>query len=64
MNASIRFLVWGTLPLGALLGGALGEWIGIRGAVAVGAVGTALAAAWVLASPLRRIRDLPAGVTA
>ena len=29
MNASVRFLVYGTMPLGALLGGALGSWLGI-----------------------------------
>src|SRR6266700_3861640 len=28
MNASVRWIVWGTLPLGALMGGALGTWIG------------------------------------
>jgi MFS family permease len=30
MNATVRFLVWGTMPLGGLLGGALGTWIGLR----------------------------------
>jgi MFS family permease len=60
MNASIRFLVWGTLPLGGLLGGALGELIGLRATLLVGAVGLVLAPLWLLASPLRRMRDLPA----
>jgi MFS family permease len=60
MNASIRFLVWGTIPLGGLLGGALGELIGLRATLLVTAVGMALSPVWVLASPLRRLRDLPA----
>ena len=30
MNASMRFIVWGTIPLGALLGGGLGEALGLR----------------------------------
>ncbi|SDC46958.1 Predicted arabinose efflux permease, MFS family [Actinokineospora iranica] len=30
MNANVRFIVFGTLPLGALAGGALGEWVGVR----------------------------------
>lgn len=60
MNASVRFLVWGTIPLGGLLGGVLGTWVGVRPALAVGLVGQALAVGWVLASPLRRMRDLPA----
>lgn len=63
MNASIRFLVWGTMPLGGLLGGVLGQWIGIRSAFAVGLVGEVLAVLWVVASPLRTLRDLPAPAT-
>ncbi|HZD68530.1 MAG TPA: MFS transporter, partial [Actinomycetes bacterium] len=30
MNATMRFMVWGTLPLGATLGGALGSAMGLR----------------------------------
>jgi len=59
MNASIRFLVWGTIPLGGLLGGALGQWLGLRVTLLVAVVGCALAPGWLLASPLRRLRDLP-----
>jgi MFS family permease len=59
MNASIRFLVWGTIPLGGLLGGALGELIGLRATLLVTAAGLALAPLWLVASPLRRLRDLP-----
>jgi predicted MFS family arabinose efflux permease len=59
MNASVRFIVFGTQPLGALLGGALGGWIGIVPTlwVSVGIAG--LAAVWVVASPLMGMRDLP-----
>jgi MFS family permease len=32
MNASYRLVGWGTMPLGALLGGALAEALGLRGA--------------------------------
>ena len=42
MNSVIRFLVWGTMPLGALLGGALGTWIGLRPALWVAAIGALL----------------------
>lgn len=59
MNASVRFIVWGTQPLGALAGGALGATIGVRATVAVGVTGSALAVLWVLASPLRTLRDVP-----
>lgn len=60
MNATIRFIVWGTLPLGGLLGGALGSWLGNRDAMWVGAIGMSLAPIWVLASPLLRMRDTEA----
>lgn len=60
MNATMRFLVWGTMPVGGLLGGALGTWIGLRPTLWVTAVGSVLAVGWVLASPLRGMRDLPA----
>jgi MFS family permease len=62
MNASVRFVVWGTLPLGALVGGVLGTLIGIRPTLWVGAFGVLLCPLPVLLSPLRRLRDLPAAV--
>ncbi|HZG89203.1 MAG TPA: MFS transporter [Pseudonocardia sp.] len=62
MNASIRFLVWGTLPIGGLLGGALAELIGVRSTVVVALLGMMIAPVWLVASPLRALRDLPADV--
>jgi predicted MFS family arabinose efflux permease len=59
MNASVRFVVWGTLPIGGLLGGALGEWIGVRATVWATSVGLALTVLWVVCSPLRTLRDIP-----
>jgi len=59
MNATIRFLVWGTLPLGGLLGGALGTWIGLRPTLFVAAIVGALAVLPVYFSPLRTMRELP-----
>ncbi|MYW93097.1 MFS transporter [Amycolatopsis rubida] len=61
MNASVRFVVWGALPLGGLLGGGLGEWLGLAGALGIGAAGGVAGALWVICSPLRRMRDLPTG---
>ncbi|WP_181771087.1 MFS transporter [Amycolatopsis pittospori] len=59
MNASVRFVVWGMLPLGGLLGGVLGEAIGIRGTLWVAVAGETAALLWVVFSPLRKLRDLP-----
>ena len=62
MNAAIRWIVWGTLPLGGLLGGVLGgaTALGVRPTLWVGVLGTWAAGFWVLFSPLRRMRDIPA----
>ncbi|MGW6574029.1 MFS transporter [Streptomyces sp. NPDC054945] len=59
MNATLRFLMWGTLPLGALLGGALAQSYGSRTALAWCAVGILAVPLPLLFSPLRRMRDLP-----
>ncbi|MCP2243076.1 MFS transporter [Lentzea aerocolonigenes] len=59
MNASTRWVVWGTMPLGALLGGGLGSWIGIVPTLWVALLGSLLGVVWILLSPLRTMRDLP-----
>jgi MFS family permease len=58
MNATIRFLVWGTMPLGAIAGGLLGAWLGIRPALWVAGAGGCLAFLPVFLSPMRRMREL------
>jgi MFS family permease len=59
MNATMRFLVWGTMPLGGLLGGVLGASLGLRAAIAVAAAGGLLAFPWVALSPVRTLRAIP-----
>ncbi|NUR84642.1 MAG: MFS transporter [Nonomuraea sp.] len=48
MNATMRFAVWGTLPLGGLLGGVLGTTLGIRPTIALAGAGGCLAFLWVV----------------
>jgi len=64
MNASVRFIVWGTQPVGGLLGGLLGARIGILATLWLAAAGVTAAALPVLFSPLSRTRELPAGAGA
>ncbi|MFJ9616486.1 MFS transporter [Streptomyces noursei] len=59
VTASAAFLNYGTLPLGALLGGALGTALGVRTALWITTAGVPLAALILLASPIRTARDLP-----
>jgi MFS family permease len=59
MNAAVRWVVWGTLPLGGLLGGAFGTWLGVRATLWIAFAGSWAAGWWVFFSPLRRMRDIP-----
>jgi len=59
MNSVMRFVVWGVIPLGSLLGGALATWFGLRTAIWVGAAGMSLAVLPVLLSPVRTLREMP-----
>jgi len=62
MNAAIRFLVWGTMPLGALLGGTLGTWLGLRTALWIAAIGALFTFLPILFSPVPKLREIPAPV--
>jgi MFS family permease len=56
VNATMRFIAWGVTPVGALLGGMLGESIGLRPTLFVGAIGVLLALPWILFSPIPHTR--------
>ncbi|MGZ4335232.1 MAG: MFS transporter [Gaiellaceae bacterium] len=59
MNATMRFLVWGTIPLGSLTGGVLAATVGLRTTLFVGAVGQFVALLPIVFSPIRGLRDFP-----
>ncbi|KAA2252183.1 MFS transporter [Solihabitans fulvus] len=59
VNAASRWLSWGTAPVGAVLGGLLGDWIGVRTTLVVAGFGAWACCLFVLCSPLRRMRDIP-----
>jgi MFS family permease len=56
MNASYRFVVWGTIAAGALVGGVLGGTLGLRPTLVIGVLGIAAAPAWIILSPIGRLR--------
>ena len=58
MNATMRFIVFGTLPVGAVIGGTLGGVIGLRETLYVSATGALLAFLFVLVSPVRSLRSI------
>jgi MFS family permease len=59
MNATMRFLVWGTMPVGGLIGGAVGDVLGLRGAVLLLAGGGLTAFLWIAFSPVPTLRAIP-----
>jgi MFS family permease len=59
MNATMRFIVWGTIPIGALLGGILGGLIGLQATIWVGAIGSLVGFLPVLFSPVRTLERIP-----
>ena len=59
MNATMRFMVWGTMPLGSLVGGLLASVLPIRTTILVGALIGASAFLVVFFSPVRSLREIP-----
>jgi MFS family permease len=59
MNSVMRFIVWGTIPIGAVVGGLLGSWVGLQETILIGSVGGSLAVLWIVFSPQRHLREMP-----
>jgi hypothetical protein len=58
VNGTHRFASYSVISLGALLGGTAGHVFGLRAGLAAGAFGLLGTVAWVLASPLPRMRQV------
>lgn len=59
MNASMRWIVWGTMPIGSILGGAIATATTMHTALWVGAIGGLFAFLPVLLSSVRSIETMP-----
>jgi predicted MFS family arabinose efflux permease len=59
VTATMRFLIFGTSPLGALLGGSLGTWLGVREALWLLLGAATLSGTLLLTRALTASRDLP-----
>jgi MFS family permease len=60
MNATMRFIVWGTIPIGSLMGGAMATILPVRAALIFAALASFASAVPILLSPLRSLREMPA----
>jgi MFS family permease len=59
VTASLRFVTWGIAPLGFLLGGMLGETIGLQATLLVAVAGPLLSVACLVFSPVLGLREPP-----
>lgn len=64
VSAAQRWINWGTLPLGSLVGGALGSAIGVHATLWLAVIGGCASGLWLYLSPLRGQRDLATGASA
>ncbi|MDQ6877107.1 MAG: MFS transporter [Candidatus Dormibacteraeota bacterium] len=62
MNATVRTIIWGTMPIGALVGGLIGSTYGLVPAMYVGIAIWVFAGFWILLGPIR-LRVQPEPVT-
>lgn len=63
MNATMRTIVWGTIPLGSLIGGILGTQFGIMLTLIIGGVVASLSTVWVAFGPVISLRRVPEQVS-
>jgi MFS family permease len=59
VSGAYMLVNYGVRPLGALTGGALGTWIGLRPTLWIASVGAIGGVLWLLPSPVMRLRELP-----
>ena len=57
--AAARWVNWGTLPLGGVVGGILGSAFGVQTILWVAVIGGCSSGLWLYFSPLSHMRDLP-----
>src|ERR1700694_3544839 len=60
MNATVRTIIWGTMPIGALVGGLIGSTYGLVPAMYVGIAIWIFSGFWILLGPIRlRVQPEP-----
>ncbi len=61
MNATYRMLLFGAPLFGALMGGLLGDALGLRPALIISLIAMTSPVLWIAFSPVFRLREMPSG---
>ncbi len=59
MNATVRTINWGTMPVGAIIGGTLGSTLGIIGTILIGGALQGAAVLWLVSKHVIRLKEMP-----
>jgi predicted MFS family arabinose efflux permease len=59
MNATVRTINWGTVPIGAIIGGTLGLVVGITGTILIGGALQGAAVVWIMSNHVIHLREMP-----
>jgi predicted MFS family arabinose efflux permease len=59
MNATVRTINWGTVPVGAIIGGTLGATLGIIGTILIGGALQGAAVLWLISKHVIRLKEMP-----
>ncbi|HEY6389646.1 MAG TPA: MFS transporter [Bryobacteraceae bacterium] len=62
VNAAMQLMGRGVYPIGAMLGGILAGQFGMRATYAIAVCGLLGSSMWLIASPVRNLREMPGGV--
>ena len=60
VNATMRTLVWATMPVGSLVGGIFGSVVGVPQTLLLGGLISLLAPVWLVSGPVIALREHPA----
>jgi DNA-binding transcriptional ArsR family regulator len=58
VSGAFSSINYGVRPLGAVVGGLLGTWLGVRETLLISSTGGLLAVPWLVRSPIIQVRDL------
>lgn len=60
VQATLSVLAGAAAPIGAIIGGLTGQWLGTRTALLLAGAGAVAASGWLLCSPIRTLTQIPA----